>query len=233
MNTRTAACVLAVLGAVSGQNQTRNMFRFPPTGGDRIRTEAHLLPEVSTGPLYPSWSPDGKWLAVSFRGDIWKVPAEGGTAAALTKGPGYHFEPAWSPDGRFIAFSEDINRNLEIGVVPADGGDERVIASHAQVDIEPAWAPDSKGLYFASARTGRFAIYFVPLETGIAMPIDTGEGSALQPAASPDGKSLAYIAPLRGRTGTGGIWVKTLAGGEPRLVYYVETEFRAKPKWSP
>src|SRR5215831_305396 len=138
--TQACICVLAALAAASGQNQTRNMFRFPPTGGDRIRTEAHLLPEVSTGPLSPSWSPDGKWLAVSFRGDIWKVPAEGGAAIALTKGPGYHFEPAWSPDGRFLAFSEDINRNLEIGIIPADGGDERIVASHSQVDIEPAWA---------------------------------------------------------------------------------------------
>jgi Tol biopolymer transport system component len=35
-----------------------------------------------------------------MRGDIWKVPAEGGEAIALTRGPAYHFEPAWSPDGR-------------------------------------------------------------------------------------------------------------------------------------
>jgi TolB protein len=234
MKTRTAACVLAVLAAARGQNQTRNMFRFPPTGGDRIRTEAHLLPEVSTGPLSPSWSPNGKWLAVSFRGDIWKIPAEGGVATALTKGPGYHFQPAWSPDGRFIAFSEDISRNLEIGIVPAEGGDEHIIASHPQVDIEPAWAPDGKGLYFASARTGRFAIYLTPLDGGaVTAVISGGQGSQLQPAPSPDGKLLAYVAPVPGRTGTGGIWVKSVPDGEARLVYYVETEFRARPKWSP
>src|SRR4051812_42522230 len=99
-----ALAALLTAGAAWNQstNQStrpRNMFRFAPTGGDRIRTEAHLLPEVSTGPLDPSWSPDGQWIAVSMRGDIWKVPAQGGAAVALTKGPGYHFEPAWSPDG--------------------------------------------------------------------------------------------------------------------------------------
>jgi len=33
-----------------GNGQNRNMFRFPAVGGDRIRTEAQLFPEVSTGP---------------------------------------------------------------------------------------------------------------------------------------------------------------------------------------
>src|SRR5215470_2797731 len=125
MNTRLstlprAAAFLLGLASLSLLAQERHtMFRFPATGGDRIRTEAHLLPEVSTGPFDPSWSPDGKWLAVSMHGDIWKVPVDGGLAIALTKGPAYHFEPAWSPDGRYVAFSEDINRNLEIGIVPA------------------------------------------------------------------------------------------------------------------
>lgn len=148
----------AVTG-LAGQN--RNMFRFPATGGDRIRTEAQLFPEVSTGPMDPSWSPDGKWIAFSMRGDIWKIPADGGTAIALTKGPAYHFEPAWSPDGRSIAVTVDVNRNLEIGIVPADGGDVRIVAPDPQVDIAPAWSPDGKGLYFSSARKGTFAIYYV------------------------------------------------------------------------
>jgi TolB protein len=230
------ALALFTAGAVWNQNSTpakHNMFRFPPTGGDRIRTEAHLLPEVSTGPMDPSWSPDGQSIVFSMRGDIWKIPVGGGQAVALTKGPAYHFEPAWSPDGRYVAFSFDLDRNLEIGIVPADGGPERVLASNPQVDIEPAWSPDSKGLYFASARTGRFAIYYVSLDSGSVNPVGGLEGTQLQPDPSPDGKSLAYVAPVRGRIGTGGIWVKPLPDGEPRMVYYEETEFRAKPKWSP
>ena len=62
------------------------------------REERHMLPAVSSGPLNPAWSPDGRWIAFSMRGDIWKIPAEGGEAIALTSGPAYYFEPAWSPD---------------------------------------------------------------------------------------------------------------------------------------
>src|SRR6187455_3395969 len=90
------------------------------THNDRI--DRHMLPAVSTGPLDPAWSPDGRWIAFSMRGDIWKIPADGGQAVALTAGPAYHFEPAWSPDGKRVALSMDVDGNLDIGVVSVDGG---------------------------------------------------------------------------------------------------------------
>src|SRR3954451_3916577 len=91
----------------------------PNRYGMSDREERHMLPAVSTGPLDPAWSPDGKWIAFSMRGDIWKVPARGGEAVALTRGPAYHFEPAWSPDGARVAFSMDVSGNLDLGVVDA------------------------------------------------------------------------------------------------------------------
>src|SRR3989337_1017059 len=85
----------------------------PNRYGHSDRVERHMLPAVSTGPLGPAWSPDGRWIAFSMRGDIWKVPVEGGEAIAITSGPAYHFEPAWSPDGTRIAFAYEATGNLE------------------------------------------------------------------------------------------------------------------------
>src|SRR5688500_7607912 len=211
--------VLSTAVAVAGPNRY----------GHSDRVERHMLPAVTTGPLDPAWSPDGRWIAFSMRGDIWKVPAEGGTAIALTKGPLYHFEPAWSPDGQRIALTMDVEGNLDIGVVDAGGGAVRRITHHREVDGEPAWSRDGESIYFASARAGGFRIFRHDLTTGT----DTQVVAGFQPSVSPDGKQLAYVAPVQGKIGTGGLWVRDLPGGEPRLVHYEETEYRMKPVWTP
>jgi len=210
------AAAAAVLLSVVGRALAR-----PNRYGLSDREERHMLPAVSTGPLDPAWSPDGRWIAFSMRGDIWKVPAEGGEAIALTSGPHYYFEPAWSPDGRRLAVSMDVGGNLEIGTVGADGGPVERVASDPRVDVEPAWSRDGSALYFASARMGRWRIFRHDFATGH----DTALVAGIQPSVSPDGKSLAYA--------QGGLRVLDLATMQSRLVRAEETEYRMKPVWTP
>ena len=205
------------------------LYAGPNRYGHSDRVERHMLPPVSTGPMDPAWSPDGEWIAFSMRGDIWKVPADGGEAVALTQGPAYHFEPAWSPDGRRIALSMDLDGNLDIGIVDAAGGPVQRVTDHEAVDVEPEWSGDGGSLFFVSARDGGFRIYQRDLASGTTTDVVRG----IQPAVSPDGRQLAYVASVRDRLGTGGIWVKELPGGEERLVHYEESEYRVKPAWMP
>lgn len=207
----------------------------PNRYGYSDRVEKHMLPAVSTGPLDPVWSPDGKWIAFSMRGDIWKVPANGGQAIALTQGPAYYFEPAWSLDGKRIAFSRDSSGNLDLGIVDAQGGNAQRITTDPDVDVEPAWSHDGASIYFVSGRGHergeRFTIYRHDLAANTDVPVVEG----IQPAISPDGRELAYVAPVRGRLGTGGLWVRSLTdtAAQPTLVQYDETEYRMKPAWTP
>ena len=56
----------------------------------------------------PSWSPDGKWIAVVAKEKnevpLYKVPVDGGVPVRLAGGVNYN--PVWSVDGRFILYSE-------------------------------------------------------------------------------------------------------------------------------
>src|SRR5437762_8296932 len=121
---RVQFAAITIIGSVGIFAAAASSAR-PNRYGHSDREERHMFPAVSSGPLDPAWSPDGKWIAFSMRGDIWKVPAEGGEAMAITAGPEYHFEPAWSPDGTRIAFSYEKptggqeKSNLEIGLVGA------------------------------------------------------------------------------------------------------------------
>ena len=213
---RTGALVFtAVLATIIVADARPNRY------GHSDREERHMFPAVSTGPLDPAWSPDGRWIAFSMRGDIWKVPAEGGAAIALTSGPNYHYEPAWSPDGRRLALSMDVAGNLEIGIVGADGGAVQRVASHPRVDLQPTWGRDGTTVYYTSAREGRWRIFRHDLATGT----DSALVAGIQPAISPDGSLLAYE--------QGGLRVLDLATLESRLVREEETEYRMKPVWTP
>ena len=59
----------------------------------------------------PSWSPDGKWIAVAGSEaeahPLFKVPVDGGSPVRLVDGVSSVISnPVWSPDGRFILYSE-------------------------------------------------------------------------------------------------------------------------------
>ena len=101
-----------------------------------------------------------------MRGDIWKVPADGGEAVALTRGPAYHFEPAWSPDGTRLALSLDVDGNLDLGLVSAEGGLVERIASDPAVDVQPVWGRNGDAIYFVTARAGGFRIFRHDLASG-------------------------------------------------------------------
>lgn len=196
------------------------------------RVDFHLLPPVSTGPMDPDWSPDGSHIAFAMRGDIWMIPAKGGTATALTSGPHYYAEPAWRPDGTAISVTVDRDGTLDVGVVDLASGAVSILTDREQDDFASEWSRDGKSLYFTTRHAGNLDILRLDLDSGAIAPVADGPGNQFQPAVSPDGNTLAYVASVDGRIGSGGIWVRSLPHGDPSLVHYEESSYRMKPRWS-
>ena len=72
-------------------------------------------------PRYPSIAPDGSEVVFSWRGDLWIVPIEGGTARRLTVHPGIDSRSAWRPDGELLAFESDRDGYRNIWAIRPDG----------------------------------------------------------------------------------------------------------------
>jgi len=108
---------------------------------------------ASNNPLwlrYPVISPDGQTIAFSYKDDIYKVPATGGLAVALTSNKAYDYLPIWSPDGKFIAFASDRYGNFDIFIISKDGGDPKRLTYHSANQVPNSFTPDGKYILFSA-----------------------------------------------------------------------------------
>lgn len=71
---------------------------------------------------YSTISPDGKTIAFSYKGEIYKVNSNGGRATQLTTNPAHDTHPIWSPDGSKIAFASDREGGFDIFEMSIEGG---------------------------------------------------------------------------------------------------------------
>ncbi len=100
---------------------------------------------------YPAISPDGKAVVFSYHGNLWKVPATGGTAEVLTLSDAYNTMPVWSPDGTKIAFASDRYGNFDVFVMPAEGGEAKRLTFHSADETPTSFTPDGKAVLFTAA----------------------------------------------------------------------------------
>ena len=124
---------------------------------------ALVLTALSSYAITPLWmrdariSPDGKEIVFCYKGDIYKVPVQGGTATQLTTQASYEANPVWSPDGKQIAFASDRNGNFDLFIMSADGGTARRLTYHSASEIPSAFTPDGKFVLFSVRLRGHLA----------------------------------------------------------------------------
>jgi Tol biopolymer transport system component/DNA-binding winged helix-turn-helix (wHTH) protein len=162
-------------------------------GGPEIR---QISPRDARGAGYPSWSADGKWIAMQVsevRGLSIRVMSADGTRSRVLvpDGEGNQF-PTWSRDGRWIYFSSSRTGRSQIWKAPSQGG------TAVQVTRDGGWclkeSPDGKSR-FVSVGEQPTRLIAIPAEGGTPEVV-------LDAIASPSSFAVAsagiyYLSPRR------------------------------------
>ena len=208
------------------------------------------LPQLTTGPSAAAWSPDSKSLVYSMAGSLWRQELGSTQAEQLTSESGYDYQPDCSSDGRWIVFARYDHDAVELWSFDTANGQTRQMTSGGAVNVEPRFSPDGKRLAFVSTSyKGRFHIFIAQFEDGSLKDVRqlTAENVSslpryyysqvdheISPVWSRDGAEILFISNRGHIHGTGGFWrMKAEPGAEAREIHYEETNWKARPDFSP
>lgn len=145
-----------------------------------------------------SWSPDGKWIAITAKQGlgtrVFKVPADGGAPMRLMDSVSSN--PVWSPDGKIILYSGTPRaRSVPLKAVTPDGKSfplpplvvDRVGDSYR-------FLPDGNALVLKQGGFRRQDFWLVDLSSGKRRQLTSlAPGESLQRFdVSPDGKQIVF-----------------------------------------
>jgi dipeptidyl aminopeptidase/acylaminoacyl peptidase len=188
-------------------------FAWAPSGthiayvaSEEGKSSIYVVDAVSGAPrrlvdgASPQWSPDGSRIAYLAQGDVWTVPAAGGTPMQVTKGPEDERDIRLSPDGTQIAFMSTRSGSQDVWVVPAAGGAPKQLTTKSmdadEVRFGPEWSRDGKDIVFVSNRAAwdRDDLWLVSASGGEPRRLTTQIRTRFTPVWSPTGKQLALQA---------------------------------------
>lgn len=178
-----------------------NALRFP----QELDPEQVRVRQVA----WPALSPDGRTIAFSALGRVWRYDIASRESRALSPEGQRAFAPAWSPDGKWIAYvSWKDSIGGHVMKVPAGGGSPTRLTKSASQYLDPAWSRDGSKLAFLRGSGGAlrygdtnderwYALQWMPARGGEAHTVLTIEPqgdapSVPRPAWSAAGDRLYF-----------------------------------------
>ncbi len=151
----------------------------------------------------PSWSPDGKRLALvqgDRRGntDIVVLDVATGRVRRLTDSNCINTDPSWNPAGTQLAFTSDREGGPQVFLMGDDGSNVRRLTQEGTYNGSPAWSPSGAMIAYVSRFEGKFDLFVYKLGEGKSYQITTGVASSESPSWSPDERRIVFTSGSRG-----------------------------------
>jgi Tol biopolymer transport system component/imidazolonepropionase-like amidohydrolase len=196
---RTLAALLTAASSVQAQAPTTPTWDVTQPRG-RTRDISFTTTEGTW--MSVDVSPDGQWVVFDLLGHIYRLPATGGEALALTQESGIaiNAHPRISPDGSLIAFISDRRGQNNLWVMNADGSNPRPIFTENYVRaVTPAWTADGQYIVVQrqqlpnAGQPGSAGIWMYHKDGGSGIEILPGSRQpASWPSLSRDGRYVYF-----------------------------------------
>jgi len=217
------------LAYVSFEGKRSAIYVQELASGKRKQVSAH--PGINGA---PSFSPDGRWLALTLSGndgnlDIHLLNPATNQMRRLTQNPAIDTEPAWSGDGSEIYFTSDRSGGPQVYKVSAAGGGrvERV-TFEGTYNARPRVSPDGKSLAVVHNDRGNYRIGLVDLESKNLRILSTGKQDE-SPSFAPNGTMIIFATRSRGR----GVLAAVAVDGNLKQAIASSAGDVREPVWSP
>ncbi|WP_184407627.1 winged helix-turn-helix domain-containing protein [Xanthomonas sp. 3075] len=180
----------------------------------------------------PRYSPDGRWIVFLRNpqfGDLWRIPATGGTAERLTHDSADIRGWSWLPDGSGLIFGRRVDS--EARLYRLDLHDRRLY----DLGVDDAQAPDvAHGHLVFVQRKPQFGVYQVigdRMNGGyIRRRLFPSNGRDSQPMIAPDGRQLIFAS---NRSGAYALWWGDVTKpGSVRLIEGIQPDAHQAADWS-
>ncbi|WP_313243385.1 winged helix-turn-helix domain-containing protein [Stenotrophomonas sp.] len=181
----------------------------------------------------PRYSPDGRWIAFVRNpqvGDLWRMPASGGTPEQLTDDSAEIRGWSWRGDSRHIVFGRRVDSEARLYELDTES---RLLRDVGLDDAQtPAVSRNNRMLAFVHRRA-QFGVFRVPVGAngpGTPERLFPSGGRDAQPMVSPDGRQLVFSSD---RSGSFALWWADLERPDSlRPIEGLRPEARQAPDWS-
>ena len=227
--------------AVSGQRHSHQAFGLFALVPETDSVSALTAPPLwSNGDTLPAFSPDGTRIAflreeISGVGDIYVMPADGGSPTRVTTDRTTIHGLTWSSDGGDILFVARRNGLFGLWRIPAEGGDPALVHSAGEGTriSRLARTAQSRRLVYSQKSTeydiwklGRTSQYAELTARSLISSTRTDAA----PSIGPDGSRVAF---LSRRSGSDQVWVhREQEAHSTQLTSLKEAQIRSV-EWSP